>query len=137
LHDLNYLKLLSKQYPTVDAVSSEIVNFSAIINLPKGTEHFLADIHGEHEAFDHVMRNASGVVKRKIDDTFGDTLTSAQKKELATLVYYPQEKIALQKSTIVHFPEDEPGEHASQNSKNTALLEWYEMVMIRLIRLCR
>jgi len=122
LYDLNYLKLLSKQYPTVDAVSSEIVNFSAIINLPKGTEHFLADIHGEHEAFDHVMRNASGVVKRKIDDTFGNTLTDAQKKELATLVYYPQEKIALQKSAI---------------AKDTALLEWYEIVMIRLIRLCR
>lgn len=137
MYDLNYLKLLSKQYPTVDAVSSEIVNFSAIINLPKGTEHFLADIHGEHEAFDHVMRNASGVVKRKIDDTFGDTLTDAQKKELATLVYYPQEKIALQKSAIALFPEDEPGEHASQNSKDNALLEWYEIVMIRLIRLCR
>ena len=137
MYDLNYLKLLSKQYPTVDAVSSEIVNFSAIINLPKGTEHFMADIHGEHEAFEHVMRNASGVVKRKIDDTFGDTLTDAQKKELATLVYYPQEKIALQKSAIAQFPEYEPGEHASQNSKDTALLEWYEIVMIRLIRLCR
>ena len=137
MYDLNYLKLLSKQFPTVDAVSSEIVNFSAIINLPKGTEHFLADIHGEYEAFEHVMRNASGVVKRKIDDTFGDTLTDAQKKELATLVYYPQEKIALQKNTIAHFPEDEPGEHAAQNPKDTALLEWYEIVMIRLIRLCR
>jgi len=125
LYNLNYLKLLSNQYPTVDAVSSEIVNFSAIINLPKGTEHFLADIHGEHEAFEHVMRNASGVVKRKIDDAFGDTLTDAQKKELATLVYYPQEKIALQKSAI------------AQNSNDTALLEWYEIVMIRLIRLCR
>ena len=137
MYDLNYLKLLSKQYPTVDAVSSEIVNFSAIINLPKGTEHFLADIHGEHEAFDHVMRNASGVVKRKIDDTFGDTLTAAQKKELATLVYYPREKIALQKSAIAHFLEDEHGELAPQDSKDTALLEWYEIVMIRLIRLCR
>jgi len=67
-YDLEYLKLLSKQYPSVDAVSTEIVNLSAIILLPKGTEHFLADLHGEHEAFDHVMRNASGVVKRKIDD---------------------------------------------------------------------
>ena len=137
MYDLNYLKLLSKQYPTVDAVSTEIVNLSAIIDLPKGTEHFLADIHGEHEAFDHVMRNASGVVKRKIDDTFGDTLTDAQKKELATLVYYPREKIALQKSAITQYHEDETGEHASQNSKDSALLEWYEIVMIRLIRLCR
>jgi fructose-1,6-bisphosphatase-3 len=121
----------------VDAVSSEIVNFSAIINLPKGTEHFLADIHGEYEAFEHVMRNASGVVKRKIDDTFGDTLTTAQKKELATLVYYPREKIALKKSAIAHLLRDESGEQASQNSMNTVLLEWYEIVMIRLIRLCR
>lgn len=137
MYDLNYVKLLSKQYPTVDAVSSEIVNFSAIINLPKGTEHFMADIHGEHEAFDHVMRNASGVVKRKIDDTFGDTLTDAQKKELATLVYYPQEKIALQKSALAHCPEDERGEQVPQHSKDASLLEWYEIVMIRLIRLCR
>jgi len=137
LNNLNYLKLLSKRYPTVDAVSSEIVNFSAIINLPKGTEHFLADIHGEYEAFEHVMRNASGVVKRKIDDTFGDTLTTAQKKELATLVYYPREKIALKKSAIAHLLRDESGEQASQNSMNTVLLEWYEIVMIRLIRLCR
>lgn len=121
-YDLNYLKLLSRQYPTVDAVSNEIVNLSAIINLPKGTEHFLADIHGEHEAFDHVIRNASGVVKRKIDDTFGDTLTDMQKKELATLVYYPQEKIDIFKARV---PE------------GTELLEWYEAMMLRLIRLCR
>ncbi|MFA4884777.1 MAG: fructose-1,6-bisphosphatase [Desulfotomaculaceae bacterium] len=136
-YDLKYLTLLSKQYPTVDDVSTEIVNLSAIINLPKGTEHFLADIHGEHEAFDHVMRNASGVVKRKIDDTFGDTLTAAQKKELATLVYYPQEKITLQKNSMAHLPAAASGEHASQDLKDTALLEWYETVMIRLIRLCR
>ncbi len=125
-YDLNYLKLLSKQYPTLDSVSMEIVNLSAIINLPKGTEHFLADIHGEHEAFDHVIRNASGVVKRKIDDTFGDTLTVAQKKELATLVYYPQEKIELKKSCFAS-----PGVNAPE------LLEWYETMMIRMIRLCR
>ncbi len=64
-YDLKYLQLLSKQYPTIDDVTTEVINLSAIINLPKGTEHFLTDIHGEHEAFDHVMRNASGVVKRK------------------------------------------------------------------------
>ncbi len=130
-YDLNYLTLLSKQYPTVDAVSTEIVNLSAIINLPKGTEHFLADIHGEHEAFDHVMRNASGVVKRKIDDTFGDTLTYIQKNELATLVYYPHEKITLQKNSMQN--------SARENSAqlNCELLEWYETMMLRLIQLCR
>ncbi len=121
-YDLNYLTLLSKQYPTVDAVSTEIVNLSAIINLPKGTEHFMADIHGEHEAFEHVIRNASGVVKRKIDDTFGEALTEGQKKELATLVYYPQEKIDLQKGLCLPEP---------------ALLGWYETMMTRLIQLCR
>ena len=116
LNDIKYLTLLSKQYPTVDDVCTEIVNLSAIVNLPKGTEHFLADIHGEYEAFDHVMRNGSGVLKRKIDDAFGDTLTEDEKKELATLAYYPEEKIALQKN---------------------ANFQWYETVMIRLIRLCR
>jgi len=147
--NLNYLSLLSKQYPTVDAVCTEIVNLSSIINLPKGTEHFLCDIHGENEAFDHVMRNASGVVKRKIDDTFGDTLTDAEKKELATLVYYPQEKISLQKS-ILHNRElqnNSPkknemiresvvvsGESITQGN---AMLEWYETMMIRLVHLCR
>ena len=78
--DLQYLKLLARQYPNVEATSAEIANLSAIINLPKGTEHFLADIHGENEAFDHVIRNASGVVKRKIDDAFGGGLTLEEKK---------------------------------------------------------
>lgn len=135
--DLKYLMLLAKQFPSVDAVSTEIVNLSAIINLPKGTEHFLTDIHGEHEAFDHIMRNASGVVKRKIDDTFGETLTAAQKKELATLVYYPQEKIALQKSSLAQLPSAAADERSVQDSKGAALSEWYENVMIRLVRLCR
>jgi len=136
-YDLSYLTLLSKQYPTVDAVSTEIVNLSAIINLPKGTEHFMADIHGEHEAFSHVMRNASGVVKRKINDTFGDTLTEAQKKELATLVYYPREKIALHKSAVAPCTNPAAGERAVLDAQDSALLEWYKTMMMRLIRLCR
>jgi fructose-1,6-bisphosphatase-3 len=135
-YDLNYLSLLSRQFPTVDAVCTEIVNLSAIIHLPKGTEHFLADIHGEHEAFDHVMRNASGVVKRKIDDTFGDSLTEAEKKALATLVYYPKEKIALQKSSFQADADLEPLPEASEFQCH-ALMVWYETMMIRLIRLCR
>ena len=106
-YDKDYLRLLAKQFPTADAVATEIVNLSAIISLPKGTEHFLADIHGEFEAFDHVMRNASGVVKRKIDETFGDTLTEPEKKELATLVYYPQEKIAAPEDGV---PATEPAQ---------------------------
>jgi len=123
-YTLDYLRLLSQQYPTIEAVSEEIVNLSAIINLPKGTEHFLADIHGEHEAFDHVMRNASGVVRRKIDHTFGDTLTEEEKKELATLVYYPRERIILKSSAL---PE---GDTESLN-------QWYVTMLYRLVRLCR
>jgi fructose-1,6-bisphosphatase-3 len=123
-HSLEYLTLLSRQYPTKEAVVEEIVNLSAIINLPKGTEHFLADIHGEHEAFDHVMRNASGVVRRKIDDAFGDTLTLEEKKELATLVYYPKERIALKAASL------------PVNDK-TQLFQWYEIMLYRLILLCR
>jgi len=118
-YDLKYLQLLSKQYPSIDEVTTEIINLSAIINLPKGTEHFLTDIHGEHEAFDHVMRNASGVVKRKIGDTFGDLLTSEEKKSLATLVYYPKEKLEMIKSS------------------NVDLDEWYKTTIYRLILLCR
>ena len=120
-YDLEYLKLLSKQYPSVDAVSTEIVNLSAIVLLPKGTEHFLADLHGEHEAFDHVMRNASGVVKRKIDDVFGNTLTEGEKKSLATLVYYPREKLDLER---VARPAEE-------------MAAWHEAMMLQLVRLCR
>jgi fructose-1,6-bisphosphatase-3 len=120
-NDLQYLKLLARQYPNVEAASAEIANLSAIINLPKGTEHFLADIHGEHEAFDHVIRNASGVVKRKIDDAFGDRLTQDVKNELATLVYYPQEKLAMVKT----------------NKTEEEQLQWLESRMLYLIILCR
>lgn len=120
-NDLQYLKLLARQYPNVEVASAEIVNLSAIINLPKGTEHFLADIHGENEAFDHVIRNASGVVKRKIDDAFGDGLTLEEKNELATLVYYPREKLAMVKANMI---EEEQ-------------LHWLESRMLCLIILCR
>ncbi|GAB1476497.1 fructose-1,6-bisphosphatase [Bacillota bacterium] len=123
-YSIDYLKLLAKQYPTIEAVAEEIVNLSAIINLPKGTEHFLADIHGEHEAFDHVMRNASGVVRRKIDDAFGETLTADEKKELATLVYYPKERIRLKAE-------------ASEAEDPEALYKWFETMLYRLIQLCR
>lgn len=116
-----YLQLLSKQYPSIDAVSTEIINLSAILSLPKGTEHFLADLHGEYEAFDHVLRNASGVVNRKIDDTFGQSLTADEKKQLATLVYYPKEKLVL---------------HKEEMDEKT-LEAWYKTTIYQLILLCR
>ena len=96
--DMRYLQLLSRSFPTIAAASSEIINLEAIVNLPKGTEHFLADLHGEYEAFQHVLRNASGAIKRKVKELFGDTLSDIERKELCTLIYYPEQKLHLVKS---------------------------------------
>lgn len=114
-----YLKILSKHYPTISDVSTEIINLNAILNLPKGTEHFLTDINGESEAFEHVLRNASGAVKRKINKAFKDTLSIEEKNMLATLVYYPKEKI----------------KNIKKNEKN--MEKWYRRNIYRLIILCR
>lgn len=92
--ELRYLQRLAELYPTIGKASTEIINLQSILNLPKGTEHFLSDIHGEYEAFSHVLRNGSGAVRKKIDDVFGHTLSNSDKRSLATLVYYPKEKIA-------------------------------------------
>ncbi len=78
--NLRYLKLLAKQYPSISSASSEIINLQAILNLPKGTEHFISDVHGEYESFTHMLKNASGVIKRKIDDVFGTSLRECDKK---------------------------------------------------------
>lgn len=87
--NVKYLRLLSDRFPTIAAASTEIINLEAILNLPKGTEHFLSDVHGEHEAFRHVLKNASGAVKRKVNEIFGNTLRETEKKEICTLIYYP------------------------------------------------
>ena len=92
---LKYLKLLSKQYSSISKASAEIINLKAILNLPKGTEHFLSDIHGEYEAFVHVLKNASGVVKRKIEELFGNSMIESERRRLATIVYYPEQKLDL------------------------------------------
>ncbi len=92
---LRYMQLLAKQYPTVQAVGSEIIRLQSILNLPKGTEHFLSDIHGEHEAFQHILNSCSGEVKKKIDECFGDTLSHQDHEDLAALIYYPAEKLAM------------------------------------------
>ena len=91
--ETRYLERLSDLYPTIAAASTEIINLQAILNLPKGTEHFLTDIHGEYEAFSHVLKNGSGSVRRKIDDVFGNAMSLKDKKALATLIYYPKEKM--------------------------------------------
>ena len=117
--EVRYLKLLSKQYPTIAAASTEIINLQAILNLPKGTEHFLSDIHGEHESFNHVLKNGSGNIKRKILEVLGDLLSEGEIKSLATLIYYPEQKLS-----IIH-----------SNEKN--IDEWYKVTIYRLVEVCR
>ena len=98
--DFKYLRLLSRQFPTEQSAFTEIINLSAILNLPKGTEHFMSDVHGEYEAFMHILNNCSGVVREHVDEIFGDTLSFDEKGELCTLIYYPREKMELVKASI-------------------------------------
>jgi fructose-1,6-bisphosphatase-3 len=114
--DLKYLKLLAKSFPSIASASTEIINLRAILHLPKGTEHFLADIHGEAEAFQHVLKNASGTIRTKVNEIFGQTLRDNQKRELCTLIYYPYEKLRLIKDT------------------ETDMSEWYVVTLNKLIR---
>ena len=93
--DLRYLRLLSRDFPTVSSVTTEIINLEAILQLPKPTEHFLADLHGEDEAFQHILRNASGNIKRKVCELFGNSITPEEKKDLCTLIYYPEQKLKI------------------------------------------
>ena len=117
--DLHYLELLSQSFPTVADASTEIINLSAILNLPKGTEHFLADIHGEHQAFLHILKNASGNIKRKVNDLFGNTLREQDKRELCTLIYYPEQKLELVKAS------------------ESYLKDWYHITLHQLVAVCR
>lgn len=117
--ELRYLERLAEIYPTIAKASTEIINLQAILNLPKGTEHFLTDIHGEYEAFSHVLKNGSGSVRRKIDEIFGHTLSRKDKKALATLIYYPREKMKLVSKTESHMD------------------EWYRITLYRLIEVCK
>ncbi len=117
--DMRYLQLLSHSFPTIAHASTEIINLEAILNLPKGTEHFLADLHGEYEAFQHVLRNASGAIKRKVNEIFGQTLRESEKKELCTLIYYPEQKLELVKAA------------------ETDLEDWYVITLNQLVRVCQ
>ncbi len=93
-----YLRLLSEKYPSIQAVSREIINLNAILNLPKGTEHFMSDIHGEYEAFCHILNNCSGVIREKVGEIFSETLSDAEIEEICTLIYYPDKKLELLKA---------------------------------------
>ena len=90
---LRYLELLSKEYPTQAATFTEIINLQAIVNLPKGTEHFMSDLHGEYEAFYHILNNCSGVIREKVEMIFSDKMSKAEQDDLLTLIYYPKEKL--------------------------------------------
>ncbi len=117
--EARYLERLSELYPTIAKASKEIINLQAILNLPKGTEHFLTDIHGEYEAFAHVLKNGSGSVRRKIEEVFGNTMTNRDKQTLATLIYYPKEKMNSIKKT-------------EENME-----DWYKITLYRLVEVCR
>ena len=117
--ELKYLKSLAKLYPSVAAASTEIINLQSVLNLPKGTEHFMTDLHGEYEQFFHVLKNGSGSVKKKINEEFGNTLSKKDKSGLATLIYYPELKVDLVEKT-------------EEN-----LEDWYKITLHRLIHLCR
>ncbi len=117
--ELKYLRSLAHQYPTIASASTEIINLQAILCLPKGTEHFLTDIHGEYEQFNHVLKNGSGSVKRKIDEEFGNTLSNKDKKSLATLIYYPKEKLE-----IILQEEDN-------------IEDWYKITLHRLVQITK
>ena len=117
--DIRYLQLLRKQYRTIQEASAEVAHLRAVMRLPKGTEHFLSDLHGEHAAFLHILHNASGVIKRKINDLYGDILSSHERDMLSTLIYYPDEKLALLKK------------------QGVVTQEWYRLTIYRLVEVCK
>ena len=118
-HSLKYLQLLSEKYPTIQSASTAIINLSAQIQLPKGTEHFLSDVHGEHEAFAHVVRNGAGSIVRKIDEMFGNSMSKGERRKLATLIYYPELKVPLMLQSV---PDKD---------------EWSRLTLVRLVKFTR
>lgn len=119
--NLKYLESLATQYPNIARASTEIINLQAILNLPKETEHFVSDIHGEYEQFLHILRNGSGAIRNKIEDVFGNTLCAKDKKSLAALIYYPEQKVERMKMEL----------------SNEDLLDWYKVSLNRLIAVCK
>lgn len=116
--ELKYLSLLSKKFKNIPDTATEIINLQAILNLPKGTEHFLTDIHGEYDAFNHVLKNGSGSIRAKINDIFQDSISNFEKKELASVIYYPKEKV----------------EYVSKSMVN--MDKWYKTIIYRMIEVC-
>ncbi len=117
--DARYLRYLARQYPTIAETATEIINLQSILSLPKGTEHFITDIHGEYDQFQHITKNASGAIKRKIEDEFGNSISERDKRMLATLIYYPKQKLA----------------HIVETEKY--LDDWYPVTLYRLVCVCK
>ena len=117
--DHRILELLAQNFPTIQAASTEIINLEAILNLPKGTEHFVADLHGEYEAFRHILKNASGNIKRKVKELFATTMREAEIRELCTLIYYPRPKLELIKE------------------QESDLSNFYQITLNQLVKVCR
>lgn len=116
---LKYLELLSEKFPTTQAAFTEVINLEAILNLPKGTEHFVSDVHGEYEAFEHILNNCSGVIRERVEEVFNLELTAGEQADLCTLVYYPVEKLR------------------RLREEDAATGEWYAITLMRLVRLAR
>ena len=119
---LKYLSLLSRDYPSQAAAASEIISTQALLKLPKGTEHFMSDLHGENEAFVHILNSASGVIREKVDIVLGDSVPEQIRAELATLIYYPNEKLPRLKAKC---------------TDEEALDHWYTETLLQLIDICR
>jgi fructose-1,6-bisphosphatase-3 len=120
---MKYLKSLAKQYPNIAKASTEAINLQALLHLPKGTEHFVSDLHGEHELFLHTLHTGSGAVKGKIQDVYGNTLTAKDKRSLAALIYYPEDKLAKIKTQYADEQQD--------------LADWYKIMLYRMIEVCK
>lgn len=118
-YPLNYLQLLSEKHPSIQAASTAIINFTAQLQLPKGTEHFLSDVHGENEAFQHIVRNGAGSIWRKIDEMFANSMSKRERRNLATLIYYPEDKTPLMLQSV---PDRD---------------EWCRLTLVRLVKFCR
>lgn len=130
--DLRYLKLLSEKFPNNKAVITELINLRAILSLPKGTEHFVSDLHGESSAFIHTIKNASGVIRHKIDDLFGDLMSETEKRALCALIYYPDERIELVQQSLY-----EPIEGLDEGIGEFAIEDWYRIRLHQVVLVAR
>lgn len=136
--DERYLRLLSEKFPTRKAVVTELINLKAILSLPKGTEHIVSDLHGESGAFVHILKNASGVVRRKVDDIYGLTLSENEKRALCALIYYPEERIELVRKSLEDPPQPSPeGREPDEGMGSFTIDEWYRRRLHQVVLVAR